>query len=77
LRASTDPPTLDDLPDLLSARHVTRLCGVSMATLKSWTRRGLFPSPLILGGTTWRWRKCSVLAYLAEAEAAGKAVASA
>ena len=51
-------PLADNL--YLSVDQVAQRFGVSKDSIRRWKRRGDFPAPVKLGGTTTRWRLADI-----------------
>ncbi len=60
---------LESMDQLLRASRVCRFLDCSDRCLRRWVSAGRFPRPDLKIGTTLRWRKSTVEAWLRDAQA--------
>ena len=60
----TNAPTIT--PELLTSRQAAGLCGVGERTLWRWSRSGIAPAPVKIGGAAVRFRRAEYEAWIAE-----------
>jgi predicted DNA-binding transcriptional regulator AlpA len=69
------PPSVQLDDPLLDARQVGAIFGKSARSVDRWCRLKIFPQPLRIGQQRClRWRKSTILAFIAKQEAAAQAV---
>lgn len=61
---STASPVNGIAPELLTTAEAARLCSVGERTLWRWSRNGLAPAPLKIGGSAVRYRRSEYLAWI-------------
>ena len=49
---------------LLTAKDAATLCGIGERTLWRWSRSGIAPAPVKIGGTAIRYRRNEYLAWI-------------
>lgn len=52
------------VPELLTTAEAARLCNVGERTLWRWSRCGIAPAPLKIGGSAVRYRRDEYLAWI-------------
>jgi predicted DNA-binding transcriptional regulator AlpA len=57
--------TEDVVPELLTTAEAARLCSIGERTLWRWSRSGIAPAPVKIGGTAVRYRRDEYLAWIA------------
>ena len=60
----------DNKINLISARKVQRMCGMSKSSMYRWMRANMFPRPLKIGRRTVRWREDEILKWIDSRERA-------
>ena len=53
------------VPELLTAKEAARLCNIGERSLWRWSRSGIAPAPIKIGGTAVRYRRDELLAWIA------------
>ena len=53
-------------PELLTTAEAARLCRVGERTLWRWSRSGVAPKPIKIGGTAVRYRRDEYLDWIAD-----------
>lgn len=54
------------VPELLTTAEAARLCNVGERTLWRWSRSGVAPKPIKIGGTAVRYRRDEYLDWIAD-----------
>jgi predicted DNA-binding transcriptional regulator AlpA len=62
----SDSPSIE--PELIDVRTVAQLLGCSVRSVWRLRDAGKIPQPLILTTGLVRWRRCSLLKWISEAE---------
>ncbi len=53
-------------PELLTTKQAAALCSIGERTLWRWSRSGIAPAPIKIGGSTVRYRRDDYLAWIAD-----------
>lgn len=61
---NSNTPTIT--PELLTSRQAAKLCGIGERTLWRWSRSGIAPAPVKIGGSAVRYRRDDYLAWIAD-----------
>ena len=60
-RSGTDPSTIT--PELLTTKQAAKLCGIGERTLWRWSRSGIAPAPVKIGGAV-RFRRDEYMTWI-------------
>jgi predicted DNA-binding transcriptional regulator AlpA len=52
------------VPELLTTRQAVQLAGIGERTLWRWSRSGIAPAPIIIGRTTVRYSRRTILGWI-------------
>ncbi len=58
-------PTPNIIPELLTTKQVASLCNIGERTLWRWSRSGIAPKPVKIGGTAVRYRRDEYVDWIA------------
>ena len=56
--------TSNIVPDLLTTKQAAALCSVGERTLWRWSRSGIAPAPVKIGGSAVRFKRAEIIEWI-------------
>lgn len=60
----TSETTPSIVPELLTTKQAAALCGIGTRTLWHWSRSGIAPAPIKIGGSAVRFKRSEYLDWI-------------